>query len=710
MRALHSRVFLMAAAVALLLIIAITVGKSIAVGGAEANPRIDKVTVLVFDLQSIASDSEAIGMVESAMGLMFQLKEGQPFIFVFDDEFTDVAGPMATDAEPFPQLLREVERRLSESTDDASNALDLTTTLVGAYDYLNGLSVSDDSSIYIFSGSSAETDGENEIARVSPIVGLLAEKGWKFYDATTPQTSPGVRAALSEISSRTDGESFELSVPDGLWNMTSRILLEEDKGALLRVGETMLTPDAIFETPIEVPPGTGSVNLAMLREKDDTTLRLKDPSGLDATPRNGSAYTNAVVWELIDPAPGEWTLEARGSEGSFSVNRYSDYLYRMELAAPRETVEVGKQITMQVAVVEGDSLVSVNAVVRARITDPSGATVLYDLNDDGVGADSVADDGYFSATIPGVNLSGLYNVELEMVWLGVSQRVTSLTSFEAELFPTLAITEEVDRETFLKPNERARIATLNVGVGGQPFAVSRNDLSSVARTNTGASPGVVEFLPEDQTPDGKASEFGVYYTPQSESLSTVAIGLNVEYAGRDITGGVPPIVLSSVAPPPPLPTPMPRATPAPAPTTPPPPQLPSPTEQLSPLPLLIVGGVVILVVIGLGAYWLTKPAPFGYLYTEEGRMVVRFADIRRSSTAANVLNRDRIPGEDLPTQGFDGVEFRFARDGAAFIEPAQAGRANVRINNQPVTDPSEIHDGSLLGSMGRLYIFRHDPI
>ena len=55
-------------------------------------------------------------MVKSAVGLMLHLKEGHPFVFVFDDEFTDVAGPMATDAEPFPQLIRGVEERLSAMT------------------------------------------------------------------------------------------------------------------------------------------------------------------------------------------------------------------------------------------------------------------------------------------------------------------------------------------------------------------------------------------------------------------------------------------------------------------------------------------------------------------------------------------------------------------------------------------------------------------
>ena len=698
MRALY-RVVLLAAAAALLIM-------AVGGGGAEAQPRSDRVTVLAFDLKSLSSDAATVEMAKSAMGLLFQLKDGQPFIFVFDDEFTDVAGPMATTDDLFPQLVGEVEAQLASTPPDA--AMDLPTTLAGAHEYLNGLSVSDDSSIYIFSGNAAETDGDAEIARVSPILDvIIAEKGWTFYDVTTPGTNAGVRAALGEVSSRTGGESFELSVPGGLWDMTSSTLRSEDKGALLRIGETTLTADAVFEAPVEVSPGTGLVNLVILRENDGATLRLKNPSGLEDDGSSMTAYANAVIWELEDPAPGEWTLEARGAEGSFSASRYSDNLYRMELAAPKDTVEVGKRVTMQVAVVEGDNLVSPNATVRARVTDPSGATVLYDLNDDGAGADSVPDDGYFSATIPGVSLSGRYEVELEMVWEGVSQSVTSLSSFEAQLFPSLELTEEVDKDTILKMNERAQIGTLRVVVGNQPFAVSKNDLSSVTSTNTGAAPGVVEFLPANQMPDGKSSEFGVYYTAQSESLATVAIMLSVEYAGRDISDSVSPIVVSSVPPPPPQPTPAPRATAAPAPTTPPPPPLPSPEEQLSPLPLLIVVGVVVLVVIGLGAYWFTKPSPFGYLYTDDGRMTVSFADIRRSG-AINALSRDRIAGEDLPAQGFEGVEFRFGHGGAAFIEPTQVTGVNVRLNNQPVTGPSELHDGSLLGSMGRLYVFRHN--
>ena len=698
MSALH-KVLLLAAAVALLI-------TAIKVDGIEAQPRADTVTVLVFDLQSLSSDEATAAMVKSAVGLMLHLKEGHPFAFVFDDEFTDVAGPMATDAEPFPQLMRGVEERLSATPPDDAAPLDLATALAGAHEYLNGLSVSDDSTIYIFSGDATETDGAAEIDMISPLLGVIADKGWTFYDVAAPGTNAGVRAALSEISERTGGESYELSIPDGLWSMASRALLDVDKGALLRVGETALAPDALFEAPVEVSPGTGLVNLALLRENDGATLRLKNPAGVEDSAAVAAEYPNVVIWQLVDPEPGAWTLEARGSGGYISASRYSDNLYRMELVAPTETVEVGSQATMQVAVLEGDSLVGVKAGMLARITDPSGATVLYELNDDGVGADSVAQDGYFSATIPGVTLSGKYEVELELVWESVSQSVTSLASFEAQLFPSLAVTEEIDKDAILRMNERARIATARVSVGNQPFAVSKNDLSSSVSTNTGAAPGVVEFLPAGQTPDGKASEFEVYYTAQSESLATALIRLDVEYAGRDISSSASPIVVSSVQPPPPPPTPMPQATAVPAPTTPPPPPIQAPEEQLSPLPLLIVVGVVILVVVGLGAYWLTKPAPFGYLYTEDGRIAVNFAEVPRSR-ASNVLSRDRIAGEELPIQGFAGVEFRFGRGGEAFIEPTQVTDVNVRLNNRPVTGTEDLFDGSRLGSMGRLYTFLH---
>ena len=71
-----------------------------------------------------------------------------------------------------------------------------------------------------------------------------------------------------------------------------------------------------------------------------------------------------------------------------------------------------------------------------------------------------------------------------------------------------------------------------------------------------------------------AFEFDVYYTAQSEALATVALSLDVEYAGQQFMRNVEPIVVSSIPPAQPLPTPRPPATPAPAPTTAPPPELP----------------------------------------------------------------------------------------------------------------------------------------
>ena len=85
MRALY-RIFLFAVAAALFAMTAVQVG------GAEAQTPSDKVTVLALDTQSLTSDKATAELTMSAVGLLLQLKKGQPFMFVFDDEFTDVAG------------------------------------------------------------------------------------------------------------------------------------------------------------------------------------------------------------------------------------------------------------------------------------------------------------------------------------------------------------------------------------------------------------------------------------------------------------------------------------------------------------------------------------------------------------------------------------------------------------------------------------------
>ncbi len=692
----------------LLVALTLTVTLSSSSGQAEAQSQADELTFFVIDRHEISSDQSKVDLVNSLLGLMFRLKEGQPFAFVFGDDFTNVYGPTDTNAEGFIQLRRAVEQRLAASP--PPEPLDLEAALAETYNFLSGLVVSSESSIVLITGDTTTTDPASTVDELDPILDLIEEVGWPVFNVTTPEADSGLKNVLAEIARRTSGESFELSIPHGFEEMTNRTLIREGKGALQTMGSTTLEPDSIFETDLDIVPGTGELSMVFFREDDATSFKLKNPSGVEASSADRESsetieLPNVAIVRLVEPIPGRWSLEVRGDRGLLAAHRYSINRYRIELQM-QGAVPVGIPVNIIASVTDDGSLVSVDAGLLARITDPDGTSVLYDLNDEGTGGDAIAGDGYYSATLPSLTIDGTYNVEMQLQWPEIAHTITTLSSFDARLFPDFRLDEEaVD---ILEPGVRTKIAEITVGIGNQPYSIAPEDLMTTVATNQG-DPGTLELVPRRIITEGKAFEYDVYYTAPTEALATVAVSLDVEYAGQQFMRSVDPLVISSVPPAQPIPTPPPAPTPAPAPTTAPPPPVER-VEQTAPTTtiLIVVGAIIVAAIAVLLINYLARVAPFGSLLTEDGRLVVRLRDVQRPPLQ-NLLTRNRLSGEELGINGFDSISFRFYRD-EVLIEPLEVSTNTVRLNNQPVTDLTVLHDGSWLGAMGRLYTFSYSDV
>ena len=610
----------------LLIALAATVVLAGPYGEAEAQERSDKLTLFIVDRESISSDQATIDLVNSLLGLMFQLKEGQPFAVMFGDDLSEVYGPLDTGAEDFPEMRRSIEEKMASPP--PGEPLNLVSALAEMYNHLKGLFVSPETTIYFITGDTSSTDAAAKINEVGPVLSLVGEAGWSVSNVTTPETDPGLRAVLSEIAQRTSGESFELSIPHGLEEIANRTLIREGKGPLQPMGDTTLSPDSIFGTDLDVVPGTGELNLIFFREDDVTSLSLKNPSGNEASSGDLESSStielpNIVMLKLVEPTPGRWSLEVRGDSGLLSASRYSINRYRIELqmygAAP-----VGMPVNVVASVTDDGSLVSVDAGLLARITDPNGTSVLYDLNDEGTGGDAIAGDGYYSATLPSLTVDGTYSVEMQIQWPEIAHTITTLSSFDARLFPEATfVPEPVD---VLDVGAQTKIGEILVNVGSQPFAVSTEDLSVSVATNQG-DPGNVEIVPQRLISAGRAFEFDVFYTAVSESMATMVISMDVDYAGRQFSRSIEePVIVSSIPPAQPLPTPRPPATPAPAPTTAPPPPV-TPAEETTGASIIVVA--VILALLGAARNRAAdqladqNPAVWDYLYRkgQPGRQI-----------------------------------------------------------------------------------------
>ena len=691
----------MLAAVAVALTISLA-----AFGGAEAQRPLDRMTVVAIDRASLSGDQQAQDLAKSALGLLIHLKSGKPFAFVFTDDLANPMGPMDSGETVFRDLRDRVYDGLS-APPMSDAPLDVAGSLAEIYNYMSGLNAGPNASVYLITASAAERDIEEEMANVAPVLALIDASGWSVFNVTTPGVNAELAAELDEVALDTGGRSFSLTIPDGFWTLADDTLRREGKGLLTRLGDTVLAGSS-FTFQADVVPGTERLDLLFFREESLTSFRLTNPDGREASAGDRTSSTveelpSAVIWEIVDPAPGAWLMEARAARGRLSGNMFIVNRYQIQLQ-PHGTVPVGAPHTIVAAVMDGGQRISIgDANVSARVTNPAGVQVLYTLTDDGQGGDATAGDGFFSATLP-VDTDGNYPVELRLFWQDIGYEITSLSSFQAQDFPQLVLERTAD-VGIINQRARTKIATVEATVADIPFPLAPVELSGKATTNSGREIEV-ELSPTRLISGGKALEFDAFYTPEDESLATVTVTLQMIYGGRPFTQTTDSFVVTSVQPRPTAVPPTPVPTAAPAPTTVPHPTPTPPAPDTRPqTAALIVAAALAIIVIGALAYWVSRPTPFGYIYTEDGELAASFHNLQRAA-GANVFSRSAVSGEELAIPGFEGVVFEFRGRGEVAITNSAESAHDVRLNNQPVTEATQVFDNSLIGTLGRLYVFR----
>ena len=519
------------------------------------------------------------------------------------------------------------------------------------------------------------------------------------------------------------GESFALTMPEGIEEFMDRSLRMKSKGALNHVGQANLSDNSVFEVDLDIVPSTRWANVVFVREDPQTSFRITNPDGLessygDRTSSSVIELPHMVIWQVSDPAQGNWKAEARGGSGVVSANLHLINRYTVELQHMGAVPVDHPETLIVAAVLDRGELVSPDATVEARVTRPSGDSIVHELNDGGVEGDSIPLDGYFSLTLPPLTEEGRYDVELRLSWPDVDHSIISLAEFEAQHFPTIEVTPNMVEG--LKPGVTEKIASVFVNINGQPYTALTDEVTVLVSGSDDTPAGEVTKIPHEIVTLGKSYGFDIYYTPPTETRSSVIFGLNIEYAGRQYIYSTDSMVVSSLPipvsagqSPAPVtaPIPAPAAAPAPAPAPPvAPPVAPPPQVEDSQVSFPMEAITIALAVIGIAAlavilYWLTRPTPFGYMYTEEGELLVDFAGITRRPVD-NVMKRSRIDGDEIHLPGFDGVSFVFGSDTVTMVS-VRVLPNTVRVNNQPVTDTMLIHDNSLIGASGRIYFFRY---
>ena len=690
---------------------------------AEAQQFFDKLTVVAIDRYAISSGDANDQLVNTFLGLLCNLKEDEPVVFVFTDDLSDTYGPIYGNADDSAELRSQVSAAVGSGLGSASDPVDLASSLSSIYNYMISVHVRDEASIYLVTASEDYTASDQMSTDITSALDPIVKRGWNVFAATTPGTNSELVSDLHKISVNSGGESFALTMPEGIEEFMDRSLRMKSKGALSHIGQASLSDNPVFEVDLDIVPSTRWANVVFVREDPQTSFRITNPDGLessygDRTSSSVIELPHMVIWQVTDPVQGNWKAEARGGNGVVSANLHLINRYTVELQDMGAVPVDHPETLIVAAVLDRGELVSPDTTVEARVIGPSGDSIVHELNDAGMEGDSIPLDGYFSLTLPPLKEEGRYDVELRLSWPGVDHSIISLAQFEAQHFPTIEVTPIMVEG--LRPGVTEKIASVFVNINGQPYTALADEVTVSVSGGDATPAGEVTKIPHEIITLGKSYGFDIYYTPPAEIRSSVIFGLNIEYAGRPYIYSTDSIVVSSLpvsassgqpSAPVTAPIPAPATAPAPAPAPPAaPPVAPPPQVEDSQTSIPVEAIIIALAAIGIAAlgvilYWLTRPTPFGYIYTEEGQLLVDFSAIERRPMD-NIMKRSRIDGDDLNLPGFGGVSFVFDSEMATMVS-VRVLPNTVRVNNQPVTDTMPIHDNSLIGASGRIYFFRY---
>ena len=683
-------------------------------------------SVVIVDGGAVNNDLISVDVTTSFVGLLGTLQGNRSTTFInAADDYAKI-GPFSGNDTGFVGAREEIEKILFTSVQQ--DPVVLFHALSEAHNIFGNTRAPRGSSVYLLSGSNSNADFTKLTEQLRPIVTKFGEKGWPVYGIALPKASESAVSFLTAIASMSGGRLHDLSTPEGFTKLTNSILNSRAVGSISEIGGGSLNESELLATSISVAPGTKETTLFFFKQDRHGSLSLSNPDGFEAnTGDQSESYVletpNAVIWKLVDPLPGNWRVDVRGIDGllegwSYSTNKYDVVLDSQD---PLELDEPGVLISH---IREGDKVAFVDdATIQVRITTPTGAMLVHEMNDDGVAGDAIASDGFHAVTLPSLATEGLHNLQLELSWPNFDHKISSQATFEVVAFPRIEVQMQDIRD--LASGVRTHIATAFVHVRGETFPIDTSQFV-VEMASPEEAMGTLEVEPKRLFGKGPASEYQVFFTPKDAAFHTLTFRLSMTYAGRNYIHSTNSLIVPSFTPPSvveiadkptkiaetvQVPGPIPAASVvAAAPTTPiqmAPLSASTTGESSIPQILLTIAGVALVIVLAIGAFLLTRQEPYGYLYNDRDEPLVNFSKLPRNPLIA-FLYRGSVRGKELGIQGLEGIVFHFSRDRVR-VTKVNGDGPTVRMNNEPLIDETVVEDKSWIGSGGKLYSFIMSP-
>ena len=659
----------------------------------------NRINILMLDMD-VTSEESGKNMMESLMGLLSTFGVGDYYLSTMDTPEV-FYGPYKSGDINFSNINVALDTLVNAHQNGLS--VDMPGTLSEAYNFLALGSAPAGSTLYLIGNGEIESDSTYAAKYLDPLSDLFSENDWKITGVTTENSSVSMINVLDRISSNTGSESYLLNATGGLKEITDYLMSKNSLGSLMESGNGNLAVSDVLKTKVNVAPGTKDLTLLFFKNDSSGSLRLNNPNGIEASAgdRTSSRVLEtpyAVIWELEDPSPGTWSVDAKGINGSVSAWHFATNKYRLNLINDK-IMPTGEPVTITAYVTDEGVMVSpgVDAVMKATVTGPTGNEVVYSLNDIGKEGDVTAGDGYYSTSIPMSDLSGLYQVVLNLGWSGLDNTLTESREFKTQPFPSLEVTTLNTSQLYA--GNTAVVANVLVNVAGEPVAVTPDSIT-LGSSNEGTDSGILELIPRELTQDGRAWMYDVAFTPKSDGITSLTMSLDINYAGRLHMYVADTLTLDAIK----------------IPVVPPTPYENNVVTSVVPNPVIVDqnGGfqipielvgipvAIAALLLALTLYQRSLTRPFGILSNETSNTLVDFTNLKRSRFRS-IFTPSVVHGSETGILELDGITFRFNGDRVEMYSVSVS--PTVRVDNQPIVGEVVLKDRTWIGTRGRLFNF-----
>ena len=663
-----------------------------------------RIVILGIDSNSVVSKESHMEMVDSIIGIMSTIRQGDDFYLMTMDSPENYIGPYRAGETDFVKFPKKVQDIISNSEDNSSLGVAVDQTLGESYGLLDIESAPPGSGIYLISTNEYPDHKDYVGHRLDPLSDLFYERGWHISTFAFSGIPTSNLEVSTNLATATEGNIFQLVDIGGLKLFTDYLLTTDNRGNLISSGEKKLTFSNLLISDIEILPGTEYVMALFFRESNAGSFRLKNPDGLEASTGDRSSSSvletpNAVVWIINEPAPGTWNVDVTGISGLVSSWYLASNKYSLNFQMP-EVVPTDEAATISAFITEAQSIsiIGEDAAISADVVTPDDTSITYALKDEGVDGDLKSGDGYYSAKIPQPLAEGTYSVSVRLSWSDVKYSLTRDFTFQAQVFPTIEIAPLYTSNLFI--GEEYTVATIYTKIKDYPYAVLPSDISTQI-LNDLQFDGTLKIKPRSPDSEGKAWMYDVIFSPDKPGQTSVIFTADLAYASRNYSRTTENLILESRE--------IPHAAAQPysnVPYQPEPNTLPASTnisKNKIPLGIIIPVSIIAIILIIIAIYRNSLPKPYGFISDESGTSVLDFGRLQNRRVIRSIFSRHLVSGSETGMHEFVGTNFVFEK-GSLLITATSAAHT-IRVNNHPLVGSAYIVDGTWIGATGKLFRF-----